>query len=130
MVLLLRAFTHVDAYAEALNLAGLDPYVVGGRGYWSSQQVTDAIGLLRCVANPLDDEPLPGALASPACAVGPDALWILRRIAGKRHLWQAIEQLAAFASQSQGVPGEQQRQLRRCTVARRRHRHVPGQAVG
>lgn len=95
MVVLLRAFTHVDAYAEALELAGLDPYVVGGRGYWSSQQVTDAIGLLSCVANPLSDEPLLGALASPACAVSPDGLWILRRIAGSRHLWRAIEQLAA-----------------------------------
>ncbi len=95
MVLLLRAFTHVDAYAEALELAGLDPYVVGGRGYWSSQQVTDAIGLLSCVANPLADEPLLGALASPACAVSPDGLWILRRIAGSRHLWPAIEELSA-----------------------------------
>ena len=71
MVLLLRAFTHVDAYAEALELAGLDPYVVGGRGYWSSQQVTDALWLLACVANPLDDEALLGALASPACGGQP-----------------------------------------------------------
>ena len=68
MVLLLRAFTHVDAYSEALALAGLDPYVVGGRGYWSSQQVTDALCLLACVANPLDDVALIGALASPAAA--------------------------------------------------------------
>jgi ATP-dependent exoDNAse (exonuclease V) beta subunit len=94
MVLLLRAFTHVDAYAEALELAGLDPYVVGGRGYWSSQQVTDALCLLGCVANPLDDESLLGALASPAAAVSPDGLWMLRRIAGGRHLWRAIEELA------------------------------------
>ncbi|MFN8113056.1 MAG: UvrD-helicase domain-containing protein [Solirubrobacterales bacterium] len=93
MVLLLRAFTHVDAYAEALELAGLDPYVVGGRGYWSSQQVTDALCLLGCVANPLDDESLLGALASPAAAVSPDGLWMLRRIAGGRHLWRAIEEL-------------------------------------
>jgi ATP-dependent exoDNAse (exonuclease V) beta subunit len=93
MVLLLRAYTHVDAYAEALELAGLDPYIVGGRGYWSSQQVADALGLLACVANPLDDEPLLGALASPACGVSPDALWMLRRVAGKRHLWPAIESI-------------------------------------
>ncbi len=95
MVLLLRAFTHVDAYAEALELAGLEPYVVGGRGYWSSQQVTDALCLLACVANPLDDEALLGALASPAAAVSPDGLWMLRRIAGRRHLWPAVEALAA-----------------------------------
>jgi ATP-dependent helicase/nuclease subunit A len=91
MVVLLRAFTHVDAYAEALELAGLDPYVVGGRGYWSAQQVEDALRLLSCVANPLDDEALFGALASPACGAGPDALWILRRIAGRRrHVWPAL----------------------------------------
>ncbi|MCB0876559.1 MAG: UvrD-helicase domain-containing protein [Solirubrobacterales bacterium] len=106
MVLLLRAFTHVDAYAEALELAGLDPYVVGGRGYWSSQQVTDALSLLACVANPLDDEALLGALASPAAAVGPDALWMLRRIAGRRHLWPAVEELVAPAEGDRGGPGQ------------------------
>ena len=94
MVVLLRAFTYVDVYAEALDLAGLDPYVVGGRGYWSAQQVADALRLLACVANPLDDESLLGALASPACGAGPDALWMLRRIAGRRrHLWPALEDL-------------------------------------
>ncbi len=90
-VLLLRAFSHVDVYAEALELAGLDPYVVGGRGYWSSQQVEDALRLLACVANPLDDEALFGALASPAAAASPDALWLLRRAAGRgRHVWPTL----------------------------------------
>ncbi|HET6830334.1 MAG TPA: UvrD-helicase domain-containing protein [Solirubrobacterales bacterium] len=106
MVVLLRAFTHVDAYAEALELAGLDPYIVGGRGYWSSQQVTDALGLLACVANPLDDEPLLGALASPACGVGPDALWILRRVAGKRHIWQGIRAVLDPAGDEPDDDGE------------------------
>ena len=81
MVVLLRAFTHVDAYEEALRRAGLDPYVVGGRGYWSQQQVEDMIRLCGVVANPLDDEMLFGALASPASGVSPDALWLLRRAA-------------------------------------------------
>ncbi len=91
MVLLLRAFSHVDAYAEALELAGLEPYVVGGRGYWSSQQVEDALRLLTCVANPLEDEALFGALASPACGASPDALWILRAAAGRRrHIWPTL----------------------------------------
>jgi len=99
MVLLLRAFTHVDAYAEALDLAGLDPYVVGGRGYWSSQQVEDALRLLACVANPLEDEALFGALASPACGASPDALWLLRRAAGPdRHIWPTVRRLAGAES--------------------------------
>ena len=49
------------------------PYVVGGRGYWSQQQVEDVLRLLAVVANPLDDELLFGALASPACGVSADA---------------------------------------------------------
>ena len=79
IVVLLRAFTHVDAYEEALDRAGLAPYVVGGRGYWSQQQVEDVLRLLAAVANPLDDEMLLGALACPACGASPDALWLLRR---------------------------------------------------
>jgi ATP-dependent helicase/nuclease subunit A len=92
MVILLRAFTRVDAYEEALSRAGLHPYVVGGRGYWSEQQVADLRCLLAVIANPLDDEPLLGALSSPACGVLPDTLWLLRRAAGRgRHLWPALQ---------------------------------------
>jgi len=96
MVVLLRAFTHLDAYEDSLARAGLRPYVVGGRGYWSQQQVADVCALLATIANPLDDEALFGALASPACAVAPDTLWLLRAAAGKRrHVWPALERLAS-----------------------------------
>jgi ATP-dependent helicase/nuclease subunit A len=95
MVVLLRAFTHLDAYEDSLARAGLRPYVVGGRGYWSQQQVADVTALLLTIANPLDDEALFGALASPACAVAPDTLWLLRAAAGRRrHAWPALEALA------------------------------------
>jgi len=95
MVVLLRAFSHLDAYEDALERAGLRPYVVGGRGYWSQQQVADVCALLAVIANPLDDHALFGALASPACAVAPDTLWLLRAAAGKRnHVWPAVEQAA------------------------------------
>ncbi|HWB68501.1 MAG TPA: 3'-5' exonuclease, partial [Solirubrobacterales bacterium] len=93
MVVLLRAFTHLDAYEDSLERAGLRPYVVGGRGYWSQQQVADVCALLATIANPLDDQALFGALASPACGLAPDTLWLLRAAAGKqRHVWPAIEQ--------------------------------------
>jgi ATP-dependent helicase/nuclease subunit A len=69
--------------------------VVGGRGYWSQQQVADVGALLATIANPLDDHALFGALASPACAVAPDTLWLLRAAAGRRrHVWPALEALA------------------------------------
>jgi len=107
IVVLLRAFTHVDAYEEALRRYGLDPYVVGGRGYWSQQQVEDLLRLLGVVANPLDDELLFGALASPACAVSPDTLWLLRRAAGGgRHVWPVLTAAFGDGEPRDGVDAE------------------------
>ncbi|HKG34894.1 MAG TPA: UvrD-helicase domain-containing protein [Solirubrobacterales bacterium] len=91
MVVLLRAFSHVDAFEEALDRAGLRPYVVGGRGYWSRQQAQDMLCLLSVIANPRDEEPLFGALASPAGGVGPETLWLLRRAGGSGGLWTAAQ---------------------------------------
>jgi ATP-dependent helicase/nuclease subunit A len=97
MVVLLRAFTHLDAYEDSLERAGLRPYVVGGRGYWSQQQVADVCALLATIANPLDDQALFGSLASPACGVTPDTLWLLRRAAGKgRSIWRTVEHAAGL----------------------------------
>jgi ATP-dependent helicase/nuclease subunit A len=97
MVVLLRAFTHLDAYEDSLERAGLRPYVVGGRGYWSQQQVADVCALLATIANPLDDQALFGSLASPACGVSPDTLWLLRAAAGKgRSIWRTVEHAAGL----------------------------------
>jgi ATP-dependent helicase/nuclease subunit A len=105
MVVLLRAFTRLDAYEDSLERAGLRPYVVGGRGYWSQQQVADACALLATIANPLDDQALLGTLASPACGVTPDTLWLLRAAAGKgRHLWPAIEQVTGLGEDELADP--------------------------
>jgi ATP-dependent exoDNAse (exonuclease V) beta subunit len=128
MVVLLRAFTHLDAYEDSLERAGLRPYVVGGRGYWSQQQVADVCALLATIANPLDDHALFGALASPACAVAPDTLWLLRAAAGKRrHVWPAVEQAAGLgvgearllveSERLDGIP-ESERELLSTFVAR------------
>jgi ATP-dependent helicase/nuclease subunit A len=107
MVVLLRAFTHLDAHEDSLARAGLRPYVVGGRGYWSQQQVADVTALLLAIANPLDDEALFGALASPACAVAPDTLWLLRAAAGRRrHVWPALEALALGEGADLGASGD------------------------
>ncbi len=93
MVVLLRSFSYVEAYESALEESGLAPHVVGGRGYWSKQQVSDVRNLLACVANPLDDKALFGALASPACGAGSDAIWLLRHAAYRRPVWSALRRL-------------------------------------
>ncbi len=111
IVVLMRAFTHVAAVERALADAGLDPYVVGGRGFWSQQQIDDLRCLLRVIANPLDDEALFGALASPACAVLPDTLWLLRRAAtfngedGRErfdHVWPLVRDLSETGTTERG----------------------------
>jgi ATP-dependent exoDNAse (exonuclease V) beta subunit len=111
MVVLLRAFTHLDAYEDSLERAGLRPYVVGGRGYWSQQQVADVCALLATIANPLDDQALFGALASPACGAAPDTLWLLRAAAGKRrHVWPALER-AVSAGEAELAEPERLQQI-------------------
>ena len=105
MVLLLRAYTHLDAYEDSLSRTGLRPYVVGGRGYWSQQQVADVCALLATIANPLDDQALFGALASPACGVAPDTLWLLRAAAGRRrHVWPALRHAVGAGEEELAEP--------------------------
>ena len=130
MVVLLRAFTHVAAYERALSEAGLDPYVVGGRGFWSQQQVEDMRALLAVIVNPLDDEALFGALASPAGgAVLPDTLWLLRSAASSPpteegrseiagHVWPLLRDLLdgtdsdyGFAGRADKIPDAERERL-------------------
>jgi ATP-dependent exoDNAse (exonuclease V) beta subunit len=101
MVVLLRAFTSVGVYEDAMARAGLNPYVVGGRGYWAQQQVEDARRLLGCVANPLDDECLFASLTVPG-GVKPDTLWMLRRFAADRHVWPELGRLLAGEEPPEG----------------------------
>ncbi|HLM32337.1 MAG TPA: UvrD-helicase domain-containing protein [Solirubrobacterales bacterium] len=139
IVVLLRAFTHVDAYEEALERAGLRPFVIGGRGYWTQQQVEDMVRLLGVVSNPLDDEYLFGTLASFAVGVSPDALWLLRRAAdpeegAHRHVWPALAAAYGDAEKPQRwspewldhLPAEDEQRLRRfCGILRALRAEAP-----
>ncbi len=105
MVVLLRAYTHLDAHEDSLERAGLRPYVVGGRGYWSQQQAADVCALLATIANPLEDQALLGALASPACGVAPDTLWLLRAAGGRScPLWRALERATGLGETELAEP--------------------------
>ena len=70
IVVLVRATASLRLFEEALEEQGVPTYVVGGRGYWSQQPVRDGLAYLAALANPLDEEALLGALASPFCGVG------------------------------------------------------------
>jgi ATP-dependent helicase/nuclease subunit A len=91
IVLLFAAGTDAERYEEALRVEGLPTYRATGRGYFGQQQVGDLTMYLRLVLNRYDDEALVSVLASPFVGVSNDALYLLRRAAGKRPLFSGME---------------------------------------
>jgi ATP-dependent exoDNAse (exonuclease V) beta subunit len=94
IVVLVRATGSLRLLEQALEEQGLPTYVVGGRGYWSQEQVRDGIAYLSALANPLDEPALLAVLASPFCGVGTDALVLLTE-AGRQGggLWPALREV-------------------------------------
>ncbi|HHT9113177.1 MAG TPA: UvrD-helicase domain-containing protein, partial [Candidatus Wunengus sp. YC65] len=65
IAILLRAFTQVRPYVEALKRYGI-PYIVEGEKYfYTTQEILDFINLLRIIENPHDTIALVGILRSP-----------------------------------------------------------------
>ncbi len=93
IVVLVRATASLRLLEQALEEQGIPTYVVGGRGYWSQEQVRDGIAYLSALANPLDEEALLAVLSSPFCGVGTDALVLLAqagRATGGGGIWAAL----------------------------------------
>ena len=90
--MLVRATGSLRLLEQALEEQGLPTYVVGGRGYWSQEQVRDGIAYLSVLANPQDEEALLAVLASPFCGVGTDALVLLAQAGRESGLgaWAAL----------------------------------------
>jgi ATP-dependent exoDNAse (exonuclease V) beta subunit len=84
VVLLLRATTHMHIYERALEERGIPTYVLGGRGYWSQQQVGDLRNYLAALANPLDGLALYSVLASPLGGLSLDSLVLIAAEARSR----------------------------------------------
>ena len=82
MVVLVRATSSLRLLEEALEEQGLPTYVVGGRGYWSQEQVRDGLAWLRVLANPQDEEALLTVLSSPFHGAGTDELVLLTQQPG------------------------------------------------
>jgi ATP-dependent exoDNAse (exonuclease V) beta subunit len=108
IVLLVRATGSLRLFEQALEEQGLPTYVVGGRGYWSQEQVRDGLAYLAALANPRDEPAFYGALASPFCGAGADALVLLAE-AGRAQgdgPWAALRAAAAEAGAGDGWLGE------------------------
>ena len=96
MVVLVRATSSLRLLEEALEEQGLPTYVVGGRGYWSQEQVRDGLAWLRVLANPHDEEALLTVLSSPFHGAGTDELVLLAQDGRARgSLWAAVQATTA-----------------------------------
>jgi ATP-dependent exoDNAse (exonuclease V) beta subunit len=91
IVLLFAAGTDAEWYEQELRRAGIPTYRATGRGYFGQQQVVDVLGYMRLLQNRYDDQALVGVLASPFVGVSNDALFLLRRAAGRRPLFTGLE---------------------------------------
>ncbi|HKV53217.1 MAG TPA: UvrD-helicase domain-containing protein [Candidatus Binataceae bacterium] len=74
IAILLRAFTDVAIYENALLDAGVPCYTVKGRGFFGCQEVLDLIELLTAVNDRDDSIALAAALRSPFLGVSDDCL--------------------------------------------------------
>ena len=114
VVVLVRATASLRLLEQALEEQGLPTYVVGGRGYWSQEQVRDGLAYLAALANPQDEEALLAVLASPFCGAGTDALVLLAQ-AGResgRGTWAALREAEAEgAAWLEHLPAEQRTRL-------------------
>jgi ATP-dependent helicase/nuclease subunit A len=113
VVVLVRATGSLRLLEQALEEQGLPTYVVGGRGYWSQEQVRDGLAYLAALANPRDEEALFTVLASPFCGVGSDALVLVAQ-AGRdeaRSAWAALRDASEDSSWLAALPDDQQARL-------------------
>jgi ATP-dependent helicase/nuclease subunit A len=94
VVVLLRALGDLDVYERALQLRGLRTLAAVG-GFWKHQQIGDLLAYLRALANPLDEEALYAALASPLVGVSRNGLaqLALHARAEGRGAWESAREL-------------------------------------
>ena len=91
IVLLFAAGTDAEWYEQELRRLGVPTYRATGRGYFGQQQVVDVLSYLQLLQNRYDDRALVTVLASPFVGVSNDALFLLRRAAGRRPLFSGLE---------------------------------------
>ncbi|HSZ14528.1 MAG TPA: UvrD-helicase domain-containing protein [Solirubrobacteraceae bacterium] len=89
VVVLLRASGDLEVFERALQLQGLRTLAAVGT-FWGHQQIGDLLSYLRALANPLDEQALYAALASPLAGCSRDCLALLAGAARtqRRGVWE------------------------------------------
>jgi ATP-dependent helicase/nuclease subunit A len=88
IAILFRTTTDIDTYAAALQTAGIPYYIVGGKGFYHCQEISDILGLLQVVENHHNETALAGALRSPLFLLADAALVALKNHGGS--LWTGL----------------------------------------
>ncbi len=131
IAVLVRAAASLRLIEQALEERGLSTYVVGGRGYWSQEQVRDGLAYLQTLANPLDEAALYAVLASPFAGTGADGLVLTAR-AGREQggAWAALRGDTAWMDD---LPLDQREGLQRLVafvrVERDRAERLPAEVL-
>ncbi|CAN5232375.1 hypothetical protein BH11PLA2_BH11PLA2_25840 [soil metagenome] len=116
IVLLFRAMSNVAIYEAALQDAGIDYYLVGGRAFFAQQEVYDLSNLLNALENPLDSLSVVGTLRSPFFGLSDEAVHAMA--SHKDGVWAGLHDEANWKA----VPAEQRentaRALRNLTAWR------------
>ena len=108
VAVLLRRFSNVHTFEEALEARGVPYTTPSGTGFFTRQEVLDCGHLLRWLAEPHDGIALTGVLRSPFFALGDDTLLTLHE--RRRSLFDALGDVP------EGITG---RERERCAHARR-----------
>jgi len=99
MAILLRSFTDVALYEAALQQACVPYYVVGGRGFYTRQEILDVLALLRVIDNCYDDLAWVGVLRSPFFLLTDTTIVILK--SRKQSIWTGLQEVAACPSMTE-----------------------------
>ena len=98
--ILFRSTTDIKLYEHSLSHLDVPYYVVSGRGFFNTTEITDLINLLKVIESPLDEINLAAVLKSPFVGIDDDALF---RLADHAHssnenrlLYQALDEIGTI----------------------------------
>jgi ATP-dependent helicase/nuclease subunit A len=104
IAILFRSTTDIKLYEHSLSHVDIPYYVVSGRGFFNTIEITDLINLLKAIESPLDEINLAAVLKSPFVGIDDDALFWLADYAHskpestqdnnrKKLLYQALDEV-------------------------------------
>ncbi|MBS1258921.1 MAG: ATP-dependent helicase/nuclease subunit A [Candidatus Scalindua arabica] len=100
IAILFRSTTDIKLYEHSLSHLDVPYYVVSGRGFFNTTEITDLINLLKVIESPLDEINLASVLKSPFVGINDDALFRLADYAHNnnenRLLYQALDEVGSI----------------------------------